>query len=339
MKCALLSVAALLLLVGCNSSTDNNAPAPAPSSGTPAANTGKKLKVALLTPGPVSDAGWSAMAYDGLTEIKDKLGAEVSNEEASSEEKIKDSMRSYAQKGYDLIFGHGYEYNAPGVELAADFPNTVFVSSSGDKTAKNAGAFRFELEQGFYLAGIMAAKMDTKNHLAMIGGDDVPSIRSTFDAFKAGAESVKPGIKVDEVFTGSGSDIAKAKAATEQVISSGADFVIHQANAAAQGVFDACKDKGVYAFGANADQNDNASGAVIASAVIVAKPAFLALAKAVQAGTYTGTVQKFGMKDGAIDFVVNPKLKDKVPADAQKLLDDTKDKIKNGAVTVPEAKF
>src|SRR5579859_1911583 len=68
----------------------------------------KTLKVALLTPGPVNDAGWSAMAYSGLMAIKDQTGAEVSQEEASGEARIKDSMRTYAQKGYNLIFGHGY---------------------------------------------------------------------------------------------------------------------------------------------------------------------------------------------------------------------------------------
>ncbi len=279
------------------------------------------------------------MAYEGLQAIKDQTGAEVSNEEAAGETKIKDAMRTYAQKGYNLIFGHGYEYNAPEVALAGDFPNAVFVSSSGDKTAKNAGAFRFELEQGFYLAGLMAGKMDKTGKVAVIGGDKVPSIQSTFDAFKAGVAAANPKIEVIQVYTGNGTDVAAAKAATQNAIGRGADFVIHQANAAAQGVFEACREKGVFAFGANADQNSNSSGIVMGSAVIVAKPAFLELAKEVQNGTYVGRVQKFGMKDGAIDFVLNPALQAKVPADIQKLLEDTKAKIKSGEVKVPEATF
>ena len=35
------------------------------------------FKVALLTPGPVSDAGWNAAAYHGLELIKAKLGADT----------------------------------------------------------------------------------------------------------------------------------------------------------------------------------------------------------------------------------------------------------------------
>src|SRR5262249_41684439 len=152
---ALVSISLALLLAGCDGSKSSSDTTT--SSSPAAAKTGQAdnatFKVALLTPGPVNDAGWSAMPYERLIGIKIDMRADVSSEYAEGEGTIRDAMRTYAQKRYNLVFGHGYEYNAPGVELAKDFPNTVFVSSSGDKTAKNAGAFRFELEQGFYLAG------------------------------------------------------------------------------------------------------------------------------------------------------------------------------------------
>jgi len=66
------------------------------------------LKVALLTPGPVSDSGWSALAFEGLKAIESELGAEVANQEATGS-KIKDAMRAYAGDGYRLVIGHGDE--------------------------------------------------------------------------------------------------------------------------------------------------------------------------------------------------------------------------------------
>lgn len=296
------------------------------------------LKVALLTPGPVSDSGWSALAYDGLKAIESDLKAEVGNQEAKDAQ-IKDSMRSYAQKGYNLVFGHGFEYNEPAIDVAKEFPNTVFVSSSGGKTAANVGAFRFALEEGFYLAGITAGELSKTHKVAMIGGPDVPSIRSTFKAFAAGAKSVNPDIEVIEKFTMDGQDVAKAKQATLAAIDQGADLVIHQANAAAQGVFDACKEKGVLAFGANLNQNDNPSGVVLASAVIVAKPAFIELAKRVQAGTYRGEITTAGMTEGAIMFTFNPKLADKVSPDIRKKIDIASLSIINKALKVPMDSF
>lgn len=323
-----------VLLLGCGSAPTTETSQTGGS--TPASE--KAFRVALVTPGSISDAGWSAMAYEGLKGIESEMKAEISNQEASGAQ-IKDALRSYAQDGYQLVFGHGFEYNAPAFEIAKDFPNTVFVSSSGGQTSKNVGAFRFYLEQGFYLAGVMAAEMSKSGTIATVGLGGIPSIDSTLKAFAAGAKSVKPDIKVITIELEDDKDIAAAKRATLSALDQGADFVIHQANAAAQGVFDACKEKNVYAFGANLDQNDNASGVVIASAVIVAKPAFLELAKRVKEGTYEGGIELMGMSAGAIDFVVNPALSSKVPAEVSAKIETLKNDINEGTLVVPKDEF
>lgn len=296
------------------------------------------FKVALLTPGPVNDSGWSAMAYDGLVAIRDDLGAEISNQEAKGTQ-IRDAMRSYAQRGFRLVIGHGFEYNEPGVELAKDFPDTVFVSSSGGRTAPNAGAFRFYLEQGFYLAGTLAAELSRSGVVAMIGGPKVPSIESTFKAFAAGAKASKESVRVITLFTGQDSDVAAAKRATLEAISQGADVVIHQANAAAQGVFEACREKGALAIGSNSNQNDNESGVVVASAVIIARPAFVELAREVKEGRYRGSIKLIGMEKGAIDLILNPKLESRVPEAVKARLTALKERILSGELVVPKDEF
>lgn len=70
----------------------------------------KVLKVALITEGPVSDAGWNASAYDGLIAIQTELGAEISNLETKSPSEYEEGMRSYASQGYDIIFAHGFQF-------------------------------------------------------------------------------------------------------------------------------------------------------------------------------------------------------------------------------------
>lgn len=344
MRRILLLATLAAVMVGCtqgaSDSTDNKSPdaGKATESNTNTKPIEGKLKVALLTPGPVTDKGWSELAYKGLKDIETELGAEVQNME-TKDATISDAMRSYAQKGFHLVFGHGYEYNEPGVKLSEDFPNTVFISSSGGGTSANAGAFRFYLEQGFYLAGYMAASMSKTGKLAMIGGPKVPSIESTFKAFEAGAKAAKPTVSVITAFTLSNDDVVKAKQATEKAIAEGADFVIHQANAGSKGVFDACKEKGVKALGANADQNADPSGSVVASAVVVAGPAFLDLAKRVQAGTYKGGVDLKGMQEGAVDFVVSPTFAGSIPDDLKKKLDELKADITSGKLVVPKDDF
>jgi len=330
----LIAASAALMVMGCSGGVTKETTLPQTTPQETTESKSGEFKVALLTPGPVSDAGWSALAYDGLLAVEKDLGAKISHQEATGP-KIRDAMRTYAQDGYSVIFGHGYEYNAPGVELAKDFPNTVFISSSGGETAPNAGALRFYLERSFYLAGMLAAELSKTGKLAMIGGPDVPSIRSTFKGFAAGAKAARPDIIVSEVFTGKDSDIAAAHQATLSAIDAGADFVIHQANAAAQGVFDAAKERGILAFGANANQNDNASGVVLASAVIIVKPVFIDLARQVKEGRYKGSV----VLAGSVDLVINPKLASRIPAAIQAKLDQAKADIESGKIVVPKDEF
>ncbi len=334
-KLSALGLAGLLILAGCAGGAPEGQ---GQTEGGAGASSSNEFKVALLTPSSPADSGWSSMAIQGLEAIKAELGAETATQIAT-DAKIKDAMRSYAQDGFQLVIGHGFEYNEPGVEIAKDFPETYFVSSSGGGTGPNAGAFRFYLEQGFYIAGYAAALSSKTGVLGMIGGPDVPSIRSTFKAFKAGAEAAKPGTKVIEIFTGKNEDIAAAREATRSAIDQKADWIIHQANEGAQGVFDMCKEKGVNALGANLDQNDNASGSVAGSALIDAVPAFLKLAREVKDGSYKGGVSLIGMDQDAIRFVPNEALKERYSPEAWEAITTLAEDIRSGKIEVPKDEF
>ncbi len=332
----LVLAAALAVMWGCNNTgSSGTAESGTTGGGEP---TEAEFKVALLTPGPVSDAGWSAMAYEGLESIERETGAEVSNQQAT-DAKIRDAMRSYAQDGYDLVIGHGFEYNEPGFEVSKDFPDTVFISSSGAQSSANSGAIRFYLEQSFYICGYIAGTITKTGKVGMVGGPKVPSIQSTFKAYAAGAKAANPKVEVLEVFTGKNDDTAAANQATLQLINQGADVLIHQTNAAAQGFFDACKEKGALAFGSNLNQNDNPSGVVIGSAYIIAEPIFVKLAREVKEGTYKGGVQLATMADGAIDFSMNPAMVDKYSTDLIGKIQELSKQIIDGDLVVPKDEF
>jgi len=62
------------------------------------------FKVALLSPGPVSDAGWNASAWEGLQRIRSELNAHVSQVETRVPAEFEASFREYGRMGYELIF-------------------------------------------------------------------------------------------------------------------------------------------------------------------------------------------------------------------------------------------
>ena len=79
------------------------------------------FRVALLTPGPVSDAGWNAAAYDGLQLVRRELAAEVATVQTASPADFDDAFRDFASRHFDLIFAHGFEPTQPS-RPAATFP-------------------------------------------------------------------------------------------------------------------------------------------------------------------------------------------------------------------------
>ena len=296
------------------------------------------FRVALLTPGPVSDAGWNAGAFEGLKAIEKELGAKVSHVQVKTPSEFEEQFRAYAAGGTSLCFGHGFEFQDAAARVAKDFPGTVFLTTSGSRASANQAPLVFELEQATYLCGLVAGRMSKTAKAGMVGGVELPSIRSTFLAFEAGLKAGNPGAKATTVFTGSFEDVAGAKAAALALVDQGSDFLFHNANAAALGVFSAATERGVWAFGSNKDQNALAPS-VLASAVIDLPRAFVEAARTVKEGRFDGQPIRYGLKSGVISFVWNPALLGRVPAPVVDEVERTKERIISGALVVPRGDF
>ena len=291
---------------------------------------------ALLTPGPISDAGWNAGAYEGLKAIEKELGAKVSHVQVKSPSEFEEQFRAYAAKGTSLVFGHGFEFQDAAARVAKEYPKTVFVTTSGSRTAPNLAPIVFELEQAAYLCGVMAARTSRTGKAGMVGGVELPSIRSTFLAFEGGLSATRPGAVATSVFTGSFEDVAGAKAASLALADKGADVLFQNADAAALGVFKAAEERKIRAFGTNKDQNA-LSPAVLASAVIDTPRAFVETAKRVKSGAFDGKPLRYGLSSGVISFVISPSAD--VPQAIRDELKAVEEKIRSGALVVPRGNF
>jgi basic membrane protein A and related proteins len=273
-----------------------------------------RFRVALLTPGPVSDAGWNAAAFDGLQLIKAKLGAETAMVQTRSPTDFEDGFRDFAARGFNLIFAHGYEYTDSAISVARDFPNTYFVVSSGSEASSNVASLTFRFDDAAFLEGIIAGGVSKSGVVGAIGGIELPSIKLTFDGFKRGFLSVQPKGRILISFIGKFDDVGAAKEAALAQINQGADVLIHDADAAGLGVFQAASQAHIFAFGAIRNQNDIAPDVVLASAVNSTPQAFLRIATEVKEHRFHPGMIEFGMRDGMVNVVLNPRLASRIPA-------------------------
>jgi len=312
--------AVMLLMVGCQSQPASQA----------------AFRAALLSPGPVSDAGWNASAYEGLLRIRGELNAEISQIEVKTPAQFEQGFRDYASRGFNIVFGHGFEFQDAAAAVAPDFPNTVFITSSGTTVRPNVAPMVFEIEQATYLMGVMAAMMSKSGKAGCVGGMEIPSVKSGFQALAAGAKSVKPDFVVVQSFIGNWEDVGAAKEATLALIDQGADFIFQNADAAGLGVFQAAQERrGVYAFGSNKNQNEVAPQVILASAVLDVPQAFLNVARAVKEKTFKAEIMRMGMKENVVALVLNPALQGAIPAAVAARVEEVKQGILAGQVTVP----
>lgn len=302
------------------------------------------FRVALLTPGSITDGGWNQAAYEGLIRIRDELGAEIRNEETKTPAQFEEGFRDYARRGFRLVFGHGFEYQEAAAKVAAEFPATVFVTTSGTTVRPNVAPMVFELEQATYLCGLLAGVATSSRIVGMIGGMDLPSIRSTFLAFQAGAAAATRGVRVRDIYLGNFQDVGAAREAALALMEEGADFLIHQANDAGRGVFQAVEERAaggakVYAFGTNRNQNEMAPSVIVASAVLDVPGAFVRVAKQVKDGSFRGEPIRLGMRDGIVSFVPNTALYESLTPDARQAVAEAESRIRSGELSVPRGNF
>ncbi|MEO8601108.1 MAG: BMP family protein [bacterium] len=315
------------LLAGCSHSDPAATPGPA------------TFKVALLSPGPVSDAGWNALAYEGLVSIRDQLGAEIAQVEVKNPGQFEDAFRDFARRGFNLVFGHGFEFQDAAAAVAPDFPNTVFITTSGNTVRPNVAPLRFMLEEATYLEGMLTGAMSKSGKAGAVGGMAIPSVASTIAAYAAGAKSVQPNFQLMTSYVGNWEDVGAAKEAALALVQQGADLLFHNADAAGLGVFQAAQQKQVLAFGANKNQNDIAPDVVLASAVIDIPKGFLTVARQVKDHTFVAKIERLGMKEGVISLQYNAALLKRIPPDVKAKVDAAQQAILAGTLQVPAAEF
>lgn len=315
MKKTLTTLLALLMVLalatGC---AQQAAPAPsdpgtsAPSdAGTAAPGAQEEsLRVALMISGTANDGGWNTSAVNGLQMIKDTYGAETQFIEGLSQSDFEEMFRSFASEGYDVIFGHGYEFGDAAMKVAPEFPDVKFIITSTNihQEPNLASMNTLPSEMGL-IQGTAAAYATKSNIIGAIGGMSIPSITDPLNTFAAGAKAVNPDIKVILNLTGDFEDAAKAKEVAQAFIEQGADVIMLDADAAGLGVLEAVKGTGVLAIPSIANQNDLAPENCLLSGICDVPKGMLYVFSQIVEGKFAPTFYKLGADTGCVYYEPN----------------------------------
>ena len=290
------------------------------------------FRVALLTPGPISDQSWNGGAYEGLMRIRDSLGASVSHVQTRTPADFEENFREYGARGFHLVFGHGFEFQDAAKRVAPSFPRTTYVTTSGNTASANVAGILFSFADASYLAGMLAGSMTRTGTVGVIGGTELPPVKESFVAFERGVRSIRPRARVLTAYIGNWDDVSAGKEQALAQIAAGADVIFQNADAAGLGVFQAARERrGVFVIGSNSDQNAVAPQVTLGSVVIDLPHAFLEVAREVRGGQFRPRVVEFDAKSDVVRLVLNPLLIDRIPAGSRARIDSVRARMHEGA--------
>jgi basic membrane protein A len=300
---------------------------------TPAATSAPTLKIALLTSGPVTDEGWNQLAYEGLQGMKAK-GFTVANTENVAQADQASLIENYVNQGFNVIFGHGFEYGDALKAAAAKHPNAYFIQTGGIATGPNLKSYVFKPGEGGYVAGVLASKMSKSGKWGFVGAKKIPTIEADELSYEQAIKAAKPDASIVAAYSGDWTDINTAHEAALAQISAGVDFILANGDNANVGAINAIKEKGpnVLVIGWTLDQSHLAPNNV-AMSIVQRVDVLLQLAIAdIQAGNFKGGNVVVGFKEGISD--ISP-FGPMVPADVQAAVKQAVADLKAGKVTLP----
>lgn len=295
------------------------------------------LRIAMLLDGPINDQGWNQGAYDGLAALKVKYLAEGAYTESVPRADMETVFRDYAERGYNIIIAHGFEFSDAAAKVAEDYPDAIFIITHGTSgvSGGNVATIQYEEEQIGFLCGVIAGHMTESNKVAAIGGYEIPPIAIPFEAFTLGAKEVNPDVEVSVSWIDSWTDIAKMKEAASAVIANGADVVFPVASGASAGGLDAAQEEGVWAIGYSGDQYVFAPEVTLTSGIVDTGLSIELVVDKIVDGTFEPTDYWFGLKEGVLRLAPYHETADDVPEDVKQNVEEWENKIIEGEYEVP----
>lgn len=297
--------------------------------------TDSKKKVALLLSGPANDQGWNATAVEGLNAIKDKFDLETTFQENVQVSDMEAAFNDYANQGYYLVIGHGFQFGEPAAKVSKDFPDQFFMATESSSKAKNMSSYVMSCEEGAYLMGTLAAMMTKTKVIGAVGGVEQPSITKELEAFKAAAKAYDDSITVLTAYCNSFTDVTAGQSAATAMINQIADVLYQVANQAGTGVIKACEEKNLYCLGNSYDQSSIAPTSILCSTVYNLPNVIIFAYDSILNGTFGDAIVPLGIKEDVVDIAFNDAMKDVIGTENIDKINKMKEDIVNGDLDVP----
>ncbi|MDH3684265.1 MAG: BMP family ABC transporter substrate-binding protein, partial [Acidimicrobiia bacterium] len=259
--------------------------------GVPGIQTGTTLRVGIVAPSARNDLAFTQSIVDAVNVLAAERNVEVAvTDNTFVPEEAAAAVQSYAEAGFDLVIAHGSQFGAALVDIAPQFPETVFAWGTASDTfgLPNVYAYDAAAQEGGYVLGAVASLLSSGNVIGVVGPIEVGDAELYVNGFRAGAQAEQPAANVLVSYTGSFSDIGLASETAQAHLDAGADVLTGSAQMVV-GAIATASENGALWFGTQANQTSLAPDIVVASQVYRWEVVLRQIISDIDAGTPSGT--------------------------------------------------
>lgn len=218
------------------------------------------ITMGFIYVGPKDDYGYNQAHHEGEQGVA-KLSWVKSLEEANVPETtaVEETMREMIeQDGATVLFPTSFGYFDPHIlKVAQQYPKVQFFHCGGlyqeGKHPKNVGSYFGYIDEGQYVAGVVAAHTSKTGKLGFIAAKPIPQVLRNINSFTLGARSVKPEITTQVVFTGDWSLPVKEAEAANSMADQGIDVLTCHVDSP-KVVMETAEKRGIFCSGYHANQ-------------------------------------------------------------------------------------
>ena len=333
-----------------------------------AAESGKALKILIISSGGIDDGNFNQDCYQGIQAfLADHPDCTVSDVKEVDLAELIPTVEKMAGD-YDVFVLPGFNFGGIGDIVLANpdkyylvVDSTIQDSEGNPVSANNVYTMIYKEQEGGFMAGVAAALTTKTNKVAVINGMAFPSNVNYQYGFMSGvnyanakygtaAECIElpsfagtdmAGQNVGGNYIGSFTDPASGKVVCEALINEGCDVIFVAAGESGNGALTAVKEaNGVWFIGCDVDQfDDGAKGdgnVVLTSALKVMHLDVQRELEAIYNGTFEGKDALLGAETDSTGYV-SAEGRQQLGEDALAKMAECYAKIKSGEIIPPSA--
>ncbi|WP_321328648.1 BMP family ABC transporter substrate-binding protein [uncultured Ilyobacter sp.] len=234
----------------------------------------EKTKVGLVLSSGGLGTGFNHMAYEALTKLQDEGEIEFKYVEPSNINEDLQYLRDFASTGdYDIVIGMGTVVAESMKVAAKEYPEQKFGLVGATIEIPNTVTIDFAEQEMSFLAGALSAMISKTGVVGTIPAMDNRSFNRFKNGFRQGAQYVNPKVKVYNTYMPTTSsnpfnDPATGKNISLMMMDRKADVIMHVAEGTGRGLFQAAKERGVYAIGCDVDEDGVLPGTILTSVIV-----------------------------------------------------------------------